>query len=293
MATFEEGIAIAEKAYADSLLQVSSLQKQLADCQAQLVPKETVLLSVDFSDLPAGPFTQAMAKAKFAPNVAWTPPANSWWASKYVTIVKADGVSVLDVNLKAGSYGGGGGPVFYVPLVKKVSDITFKMRQRFAPGFDLKDGGKLPGTGITTTTANPPTGGNPPTTGSTCRHMWRTKGEAGTRPPGACACYTYHPGQKTVYGDYEFLEKNFTVGEWDDITTRQKNNTVGVDNGILQSKKGSGDWTLNLNNYRWILAENWLWSHLCFEVFRGGGAPWAASTDGHVQFQNILITTPA
>jgi Polysaccharide lyase 14 len=259
-----------------------------------------VLWEADFSDLPKGPFTQAMARDKFGPD--WDVPNDEWWADHHVSIAISDGISVLDVELQAGAIGGGGGVVFFSGLPDEVVEATFEMEHQFAPGFELDMGGKLPGIGSTTDpNISPPTGGDEPTNGSTCRHMWRTGGEATSGGndygPGAAAVYTYHPDKtEETWGDYEFLDANFTVGEWDLITTRVRYNDPGESNGILQSRKGydPGPWTLDRTDYLWRPDDTWLINRFCFAVFRGGNTDdWASDTIGRVQFRRFRVTTPA
>jgi hypothetical protein len=301
MGTFDEAMATIQSDHDSQAAQIVDLQAQLADCQASggdVKPptnSERVVWECDFADLPVGPFTQAMAKEKFASEVSWTGPNDEWWADHNVTIMESDGIHVLSINLKAGTFGGGGGVVSCIPLPESLREATFSMEHQFAPGFELDLGGKLPGMGSTINSNNPPTGGNEPTNGSSIRHMWRTGGEAGSRPPGSAAVYAYHPDKtEDTWGDYEFLEKAFTVGEWDAITTHVWYNDVGQTNGILQSRKGDGPWTLDRDDYSWRDADTWLINRFMLEVFRGGNSDdWASGKDGYVQFRNFRITTPA
>lgn len=258
-------------------------------------PAERVLLEVDFSNHPVGPYTRAMAQADFG----WEdPPSDDWWAEAGVTIATSDGRSALTVTLEAGTYGGGSGPVFFVPI-ESTPAITFTMESQFAPGFEGDMGGKLPGFGTTIDdNVNPPTGGAEPTKGNTCRHMWRNKGEAGDRPPNAAACYTYHPSYDGEWGDYEFLEAEFTTDAYSVLTTHAEVNTPGARDGILRSRLGEGPWTLDLTDYEWMPPdgdpEAWQFNRLAFAVFRGGSdAGWASDKAGKVQFRRFRITAPA
>jgi Polysaccharide lyase 14 len=298
MGSFDDAMATIQADHDAQAAQIVDLQAQLADCQSGgdvKPPTERVLFECNFADLPVGAFTQAMGNEKFGIDLP-----NSWWSERNCSIMESDGIHVFSVKLKAGTIGGGSGPVFFTELPDEVVEATFQMEHQFAPGFELDMGGKLPGLGSTNDpNISPPSGGSEPTNGCTMRHMWRTGGEAGSRPPGAAATYNYHPDKSSdQWGDYEFLEANFTVGEWDLITTRVHYGDPGVANGVLQSRKGydEGPWTLDLDDYLWRPegGDDWLINRFCMSVFRGGNTDdWASAKDGIVQFRMFKVTTPA
>lgn len=264
-------------------------------------PGERVLLSVDFSGHPVGPYTRAMAQVDFG----WDdPPNDDWWAERGVTIATSDGKSALTVTLAAGEWGGDSGPVFFVPI-DPTHDLTFVMEVQGAPGFDGDMGGKLPGFACTIDETTPPTGGAEPNDGNSARHMWRTKGEAGDRPPNSLAVYAYHPTYTGEWGEYLFLEAELGIDNYVTLTTHAVTNSPGARDGICQSKIGEGPWTLDVDDFEWIPTDQarrlrgfdddaWRFNRFAFAVFRGGAeSGWASDKESKIQFRRFRITAPS
>jgi hypothetical protein len=123
--------------------------------------------------------------------------------------------------------------------------------------------------------------------------MWHT---VSNRPPGVLSNYIYHPNNTTsVWGEDEYLDRAPVIGQWETVITRNKMNTPGKPDGILQSKLGTGDWYVNRSDYYWrpVATPKWTINRFCFSIFRGGNTDaWAVPVDTHVQFRKFKITTP-
>lgn len=259
-------------------------------------PMGHVLYDVSFDHLDPGPFRQAEAAATFGAGTAldWEPPPDDWWEDAGFSVVRDEetGDSVLEQVIRAGATGGGGGAVFNVPIPETVACV-YRHEIKFVEGFDVNEGGKTPGVGSTNNEANPPTGGQEPTNGFSARHQWRTGGEAGDRPPGSVAVYTYHPDKATQWGDYEFVEAAISVGDWHTQTTGIVLNTPGEENGVLVSRMDTAQWTLKRNDYLWRPDASWVTNRFMYAVFRGGDETWASERDGRIRFRSFRIYAPA
>ena len=191
----------------------------------------------------------------------------------------------------------GDGNVLVVPLADQSQDAAcISYDVRFAPGFEVSAGGKLPGLLGVAPGVPPgsPTGGGSTAHGWSGRVMWLgpklSKAARDSGQSDLAVTYLYHPGQDGTFGDQISWGRGLVDGDWHEVRQCYSLNTVGQANGGLQAWV-DGSEVLNLTDVVYRTDPLVHITHLDWSVFRGGDtADWAASTGGDVDLDNLRVT---
>jgi hypothetical protein len=250
------------------------------------LPVTTVYRAPGFDNLPVGPMSAAEFRTSFGGQL-W--PGRNFDDSSVQADSRGTG-KVYRLKLDAGTIrsnpAGNNGIVVTVPLSRAVDVACLSYEVRFDPRFDWSKGGKLPGLsgvapGIEPTL--PAGGGYPGDKGWSGRLMWNEGGRI--------ISYLYGPRQRSFHGDSVPWNKAVVAGRWHTIEQCYVMNTVGLANGRLQTWF-DGAQVLNVGNMVWRTRYDVHATHLMWSVFRGGSTlDWAGSRSGHIDFDDVRVTT--
>ncbi len=156
-------------------------------------------------------------------------------------------------------------------------------RIMFEPGFEVVQGGKLPGLsgGANNSGGNLPTG----TDGFSARMMWR--------PLNKLVVYLYHMDQPSIYGeDMDYPNFAPQMGTWYTIRQRIVMNKNNARNGIVQTWIDGVPMT-DRRNIRYRSDDQAFGvDTFYFSTFYGGNDPsWAPSKDTFIRYDDFKIST--
>ncbi len=191
----------------------------------------------------------------------------------------------------------GDGNVLVVPLEDQSRDAAcISYDVRFARGFEVSAGGKLPGLLGVAPGVSPgsPTGGGSTAHGWSGRVMWLgpklAKAVRTSGLPDLAVTYLYHPGQDGAFGDQISWGRGIVDGGWHEVRQCYTLNTVGQSDGVLQAWV-DGVEVLDLTDVVYRNDPAVHITHLDWAVFRGGDtADWAADSAGDVDLDNLKVT---
>lgn len=256
-------------------------------------PQVTTLLDTTFDSYPAGALSVANYKA------AMGDPTMTAGASNLVntSIVAESGRgNVLRQVLPAGGVGGGSGIVTFPKLSQAIDEASIEYDIRFAASFNWGWGGKLPGLGGATGATTPGTaaGCNAPNGQSwSGRGMWITPGSYGSvTGDNEWIGYMYNFNKQDACGDNIRTRKALQRGTWHTVKQYYKLNTPGQADGIHRMWL-DGVQVINNTAFQYRNNSDLRINYMYWAIFRGGStADWATPTDGIIDFDNILITSP-
>lgn len=262
-------------------------------------PEPGTLLEAHFDNFTAGPVTpDSFILAVGADNH----DAAAYDSMTYVEQGDGSGSSFVRTHLAAHRILGrndakGDGNVLVVPLVDQSQDAAcISYDVRFAPGFEVSAGGKLPGLLGVAPGVSPgaPTGGGSTAHGWSGRVMWLGpklfKAARDSGQSDLAVTYLYHAGQNGTFGDQISWGRGIVDGDWHELRQCYTLNTVGQKNGGLQAWV-DGSEVLNLADVVYRTDPQVHITHLDWSVFRGGDtADWAAGSGGDVDLDNLHVT---
>lgn len=259
-----------------------------------LPPSFTTLLNTTFDSYPTGALSVANYKAAMG-DPTMTAGASNLTNTSIVAVGGGRGNALRQV-LPAGGVGGGSGIVTFPKLSQVVDEASLQYDIRFAATFDWGWGGKLPGLGGATASTTPGTaaGCNAPNGQSwSGRGMWITPGSYGSvSGENEWIGYMYNFNKKDACGDNIRTGKVLQRATWHTVKQYYKLNTPGQANGIHRMWL-DGVQVINNTSFQYRNNSDLHINYLYWAIFRGGStADWATSTDGIIDFDNILITTP-
>jgi hypothetical protein len=258
-------------------------------------PSTTTLRLATWDSLPTGPLSAASFNAETG---GTNPTASNYDDSSIAADSRGTG-KVYRLKLDAGSYrdypAGNNGIVVWVPLARQVDNACLSYDIKFSAGFPWSLGGKLPGLQGTAPGVTPGAvtgGGNPGDKGWSGRLMWvGPKAYSWAGPTNMAVSYMYGPKQSSYYGDNVLWNKAFVADRWHAVKVCYVMNTVGKADGKLYAWM-DGAQVVKVDNHVYRTRSDVHISHLNWSIFRGGGSiDWAASTAGHIDLDNVRITT--
>jgi hypothetical protein len=267
--------------------------------RADRQPEPGTVLDARFDDVRSGPVTpDSFIRAVGANNHDLA----AYDSMTYVKQGDGSGSSFVRTHLAAhrilaGNHAKGDGNVLVVPLEDQSQDAAcISYDVRFAPGFEVSAGGKLPGLLGVAPGVSPgsPTGGGSTAHGWSGRVMWLgpklSKAARDSGQSDLAVTYLYHPGQNGTFGDQISWGRGLVDGDWHEVRQCYTLNTVGQTNGGLQAWV-DGTEVLNLSDLVYRTDPSVHITHLDWSVFRGGDtADWAADSGGDVDLDNLRVT---
>jgi len=273
----------------------AAVQPSAADSvTARAESQKTTLIFADFESAPTG----RMSPATFTKELGGTVSSYSLDDSSVVDTGGHRG-KVYRIHLEKGTIrdnpSGNHGIVAVSELSRKVNQACIRYRVRFSKDFDFSLGGKLPGLeGVApgVSPSVPAGGGNPGDKGWSGRMMWvGPEAYSWAGPVNMAVSYMYGPEQESTYGDNVRWNEAFGDGRWHRVKQCYRMNTVGRSNGKLRAWMDR-EKVLEVTDHVYRLRKDVHVSHLMWDVFRGGGTlDWAGSRDGHIDFDNVKVTT--
>jgi len=253
------------------------------------------LIHTSFDRLALGPMTPS----RFQSSVGGDNPMASVYDDTSVAADTRGHGRVIRTTLQANTMhtypSGNNGIVVFVPLRRTVAQACVSYDIRFDASFPWSLGGKLPGLlGVAPGVApSVPSGGNNVNDlGWSGRLMWL--GPGAYYMPGRsnlAVSYMYHPQQKNRYGDNVSWRRSFVRGSWHTVKQCYRMNTPGVHDGRLTAWF-DGKLKVDRRQYLFRTRSDVKITHLSWSIFRGGdSAKWAANRTGHIDIDNLLVTT--
>jgi hypothetical protein len=234
-------------------------------------PAGPALLAVDFETAPVGPYDEARLRADFG---------RILWAALDGRFSRTDD-GALRVALPAGAVGPRAGGGQFVAAFAPQDEAWLSYRLRFAPGFDFRLGGKLPGLA---SGHGQYSGGNLPTAGDgwTARFIWDEQQRL--------SVYAYHAGLPGPWGERMALAAPpVEAGRWYTLTQRIRLNQGAADDGELEVWL-DGRLVLHRRDIPWRRGEQGRIDALFFSVFHGGNTPdWAPRHDSALAFDDFRV----
>lgn len=258
----------------------------------------TTLLNQNYDSLPiSNPVSVATERLALGDSTLNLGSSNL--ARTSIVAVSGHG-NVMRITMPPNTYSEASGVIIDAMLSKTVDEASIQYDIRFDSSFDWSLGGKLPGLGG----AEP---GTPASVAGGCttgnsnawsgRGMWITpKSYGSVTGTNEWIGYMYNYNKVATCGDNQRTSKAFTLATWHTVKQYYKMNTI-ASNGTPNADGVHKMW---LDGTLIKDTENFLYrnnaglhiNYLYWEIFRGGGSTWVSPTQGILDIDNLIISSP-
>jgi hypothetical protein len=193
------------------------------------------------------------------------------------------------------------GVIIDAKLPRSVDAASIQYDIRFNSSFDWSKGGKLPGLGGAEGSTSPSVAGGCTAGNSGAwsgRGMWITPSSypsvTGTNE---FVGYMYDYSKASACGDNLPTGKALTAGTWHTAKQYYKLNSIRADgtpnaDGVVKMWL-DGNLVRDTENFLYRNNTGLHINYLYWEIFRGGGdSTWASPTQGTIDFDNLVISSP-